>query len=183
MLAVGELAQAHFAQQLQVLPDRALAVGAVLAGLGERAAKSAHLLGREAVHVCVAAVHELLGELVQVFEIVRGVILVIAPVETEPPHRVADGIDVFLLFLRGVGVVEPQVAHAAVVVREAEVEADGLRVPEMQVAVRLGRKARHHLLVLAGGEVCLDDLADEVARRRKARFVHFPILLAAGQSL
>jgi len=76
VLAVGELAQMHFAKELEVLLDAALAVGAVLAGLGERAAQRAHLLRGEAVHVGVAAAHQLFRELVQVLEVVRGVVLV-----------------------------------------------------------------------------------------------------------
>ncbi len=187
VLAVGELARAHLPQEPEVLLDRTVAVGTVLAGFGERAAQSAHLLGREAVDVGVAAAHELLGELVQVFEVVRGVVLVIAPVEAEPPHRVADGIDVFLLLFRGVGVVEPQVARSAVVAREAEVEADRFRVAVVEIAVRLRRKARADLRriglrcldrergaglavppapgELPRHEIGLDDLADEVRVR------------------
>ena len=47
--------------------------------------------------------------------------------------------------------------------RDAEVQADGLGVTDVQVAVRLGRKARHHLAaVLAGGDVGLHELEHEV---------------------
>ena len=45
------------------------------------------------------------------------------------------------LFLGRVGVVEAQVALAAELVGEAEVQADGLGVADVQVAVGLGRKA------------------------------------------
>jgi hypothetical protein len=55
-------------------------------------------------------------------------------------HGVDDGIDVLLLFLLRVGVVEAQVAGAAVVRGQAEIQADRLGVAEMQVAVRLGGK-------------------------------------------
>jgi phosphohistidine phosphatase SixA len=53
-----------------------------------------------------------------------------APVEAEPAHRVDDGVDVLLLFLLRIGVVEAQVAAAAVVARQAEVQADRLGVAE-----------------------------------------------------
>ena len=46
-----------------------------------------------------------------------------------------------LLFLLRIGIVEAQMAHAAVVARKAEVQADGLRVADVQIAVRLRRKA------------------------------------------
>jgi hypothetical protein len=99
-------------------------------------------------------------------------------------HGVDDRIDVFLLFLLRIGVVEAQVAAAAVLLGEAEVEQDRLGVAEVQVAVRLRRKAGADLRrveraggvvgggaglagpaalgVLAGGEVGLDDVLDEI---------------------
>jgi hypothetical protein len=46
--------------------------------------------------------------------------------------------------------------------REPEVEADRLGVPDVEVPVGLGRKPGDHLLVLARAEVFLDDLGDEV---------------------
>ncbi len=63
----------------------------------------------------------------------------------EPLHGVADGVDVFLVFLLGVGVVEAQVAHAAVFLGQLEVEPDALGVADVQVAVGLGRKAHADL--------------------------------------
>src|SRR5690606_37863796 len=85
-----------------------------------------------------------------------------------------------------VGVVEAQVADAAVVARQPEVHADALGVAHVQVAVGLGREARadacrvHAALAMVLGvaraaapaaagmgspcEVGLDDLAQEVGR-------------------
>jgi hypothetical protein len=50
-------------------------------------------------------------------------------------------LDVPSLFLLRVGVVEAQVADAAVLLGEPEVEGDALGVANVQVAVRLGREA------------------------------------------
>src|SRR5690606_4445380 len=103
-------------------------------------------------------------------------------------HHLADGVDVFLLFLLGVGVVEAQVAHAAVLLRQLEVQPDALGVADVQVAVGLGREAGADArrigqaglvvravaraaapaaaVVGALGEVGLDDVAQEVAGGR-----------------
>jgi hypothetical protein len=84
----------------------------------------------------------------------------------------------------GIGVVEAQVADAAVVARQAEVQADALGVAHVQVAVRLGREAQAHarrvgaarrvlrriaraaaplsIRVRARLEVALDDVAQEI---------------------
>ena len=56
-----------------------------------------------------------------------------------------DRVDVLLVLLHGVGVIEAHVGDAAVLARHAEVEADALGVPDVQVPVRLGGEARHHL--------------------------------------
>ena len=87
----------------------------------------------------------------------------LAPVEAEPAHVALDGVDVLLLLLGRVGVVEAQMAAPAELLGDAEVEADRLGVADVQIAVRLGRKARHHGRVPLGVEIGLDDVANEIA--------------------
>src|SRR5690606_10505969 len=73
-------------------------------------------------------------------------------------------------FLHRVGVVQAQVADAAELRRDAKVQADGLGVADVQVAVGLRREAGLDRRVLAAGEVVSDDLPDEVlADGRSAR--------------
>ncbi len=79
----------------------------------------------------------------------------LAPIETEPAHVALDGIDIFLLFLGRIGVVEPQMAAAAEFLGDAEVQADRLGVADMQIAVRLGRKAGDYRLDASGIEIGL----------------------------
>ena len=86
-----------------------------------------------------------LGELVHEVEVVAReveVLVVRAEVEPQPLHRADDGVDVLLLLLLRVGVVEAHVADAAVLLRQAEVQADRLRVPDVEVAVGLRGEAR-----------------------------------------
>ena len=52
--------------------------------------------------------------------------------------------------------------RAAVLAREAEVQVDRLGVADVQVPVGLGREAGDDGVVLARGEVVLDDGANEV---------------------
>jgi hypothetical protein len=73
-----------------------------------------------------------------------------------------DGLDVFDVLLDRVGVVEAQVALALVLAGDAEVEADGLRVADVQVAVGLGREAGDDLGVAFLRDVARDDVTDEV---------------------
>ena len=163
--AVRKLAGAHALEQIEVLFHRAVAVGALLAGLGERTAKLADFFRGQIAHVGLAGFDELDGPLIQLIEIVGGVEAPVLPIEAEPVDVVDDGIDVLGLFLAGIGVVEPQVGLAAELGREAEVEADGFGVADVQVAVGLGRKAGVHApAVLVGFQVFEDDVADEISR-------------------
>ncbi len=90
--------------------------------------------------------------------------MVLTPVEAEPPHIVLDGIGVLDVFLGRIGIVEAEVAAPAVLIGDAEVEADRLGMPDVQVAVWLGRKPGDDGAKPAAAEVVLDDLPDEVTR-------------------
>src|SRR5207248_182128 len=62
-----------------------------------------------------------------------------------------------------VGIVEAKVAQAVILLGEAEVEANGLGMADVQVTVWLGRKTGVDAsAVLAGAVIRLDDLLDEV---------------------
>ena len=101
-----ELTGPHAGKKIEVLLHAAVPEGAVFALFGERAAVLAHLLLGQLADVSLAAADQHLGELVELLEVVRGVVEVFPPFETEPAHVGHDGIDVFGVFGGGVGVVE-----------------------------------------------------------------------------
>ena len=124
--AVRELAPLHPLEQIEALLDRSLAPGAVLAGLGEAATVLADLVGGEIVDVGVTGLDQVDGPLVELVEVVGGVVEVLAPVEAEPADVFLDGVDVLLLLLDRVGVVEAQVAAPTKLARYTKVEANRL---------------------------------------------------------
>jgi hypothetical protein len=65
-----------------------------------------------------------------------------------------------------IGVVEAQIAASAQRLGQTEVEHDRLGVPDVQIAVRLGRKAGNNPVMRTGSEIRLDDLADEMGAWR-----------------
>src|SRR5262249_34023333 len=94
-----------------------------------------------------------------------------------------DGVDIFLLLLDRIGVVEAQMTTAAELLRHAEVENDRLGVADMQIAVRLRRKAGHYRALAFGPEVRPDDVADEILPRlphRRFADRHTESLVAHG---
>jgi hypothetical protein len=120
----------------------------------------------------MAGADQVFGELGHPVEIVGGLVEVgfagLFPRAAQPFHRIDDGVDVFLLFLLRVGVVEAQVAAAAVLGGEAEVEQDGLGVAEVQVTVRLGREAGADLAGSSGAAAWSAAVPGRPAQRRWA---------------
>ncbi len=161
--AVGELSRFHPFEKIEILLDRPIAIRAVLPRLSERAAVLADLIGGEAAHIGLTLPDELQRPLVELLEIIGGVVLPVVPAEAEPADIFLDRIDVLDIFLGGVGVVEAEVAGAAELQGDAEVEADRLRVADVQVAVWLGGEPSNDAAaVLVGFEILGDDAPHEV---------------------
>ena len=94
--------------------------------------------------------------------------------ESQPLDVVEDILHIFIVLLAGVGVVEAQVAHAAVALGNAEVHADGFGMSYMQIAIRLWREASlYPSAVLTFGEVVLYHLLNETQTASLFRGVHF----------
>ena len=154
-------------------------IRALAAGLGQRAAVLADLVGGEAVDVGLARHDQVHGVAVERLEIVRGVARLAVPVEAQPADVLLDRLDVLDVLLRRVGVVEAQVAGAAELGGDAEVEADRLGVADVQVAVRLRRKPRGHTAaVLPRPHILGDDRADEIEREYLFR-APVPVIVAS----
>ena len=121
------------------------AEGTINTGFAKVATVGAHVVCALLVDIGVARGDEVFRRAVHEVEVVAGlvrfVVARLAPVKTQPFDRVDDGVDVFHLLFFRVGVVKPQVARAAIITRQTEVEADALGVADVQVAVWLGREA------------------------------------------
>ena len=88
---VGELAAAHPVEQIEVFLDGTVPVWAFRARLRQRAPAGADFLGALAVHIRLAVTDELLGERIQLIEVVGSVIFPIVPFAAEPVHVFTDG--------------------------------------------------------------------------------------------
>jgi hypothetical protein len=87
----------------------------------------------------------------------------LSPVESEPADISFDRINEFLLLFQWICVVEAQIAVPAEFLRNAEIEADRFCVPDVQVAVRLGRETGDNATVASGRQVGPDNVANEIA--------------------
>ena len=153
-----------WAEQVEAFGGRTVAVRAVPAWLGQGAAVGANFVGGQTVDVGVSVADQSRGEVVQPFEVVGGVEKPVVPIEPQPADVALDRFDVLDVFLGGIGIVEAQVADTARLFEgDAEIEADALRVADVEIAVRFGREAGDDATpVLAGRAVVGDDLPDEI---------------------
>jgi hypothetical protein len=77
---VFEFAGTHALEQVQVFLDAAVAPGAVFARFGEGAPVFPDFVGIEVVHVGLAGPDELDGKIEELFEIIRGIVQAVIPV-------------------------------------------------------------------------------------------------------
>ena len=150
--AVGILAVAHRVEYLKVAFRGRIARRRRGSRTLRNAAIRLPLVLREVAAVGLAPPYELLRNREHRIEHVGGVVearlarvSLARPLKAEPLDVALDVLGVFVGFLRGIRVVEPKMALAAKKLRHPEINADGLCVPDVYVAVRLRRKARHDL--------------------------------------
>src|SRR6185436_5167048 len=118
MCAFGELARLHATEKIQVFLRGAIAVRRFFTWFSQRAAILTHFFRANAVYIGEIMFDKAFGECIESIEVVRCVIETFSPIETQPMHGVQDGIDVFLLFFRWVGIVEAHMADTAIIPRE-----------------------------------------------------------------
>ena len=138
--AVGELTGLHPAEEVEVLVGGAVSVGRVDTGFAVATALRRDGLAVLVVDVGLAFGNQQFGPFIELVEVVGGVQHV-CRLEAEPAHVGDDRVDVLGFLGLGVGVVEAEIADTAEVVRNVEVDGDGLGVPDVQVAVGFRREA------------------------------------------
>lgn len=164
-LAFLEATGPHLGEELEILLHGAITPGRRSSRDGEIAAGFLDLIRSLLVDVGEAILDEMDGAVVVELEVVAGVVEIVTPIEAQPFHVGLDAFDVLDLFLLRIGIVEAQMAtrtDGGILLSDPEVQADRTGVAEVQVAIRLRGKARDGGLVLTGGEVGGDDLADEI---------------------
>jgi len=165
--SVGKLAGLHALEQIEILFHRTVAIRALLARLGERAARLAHFLGAQVAHERFAVADHLQRPCIELREIIGGVVQAV-PLEAQPAHVLHDRFDIFRLFFAGIGVVETQVGLPAELIGKPEIEAYRLGMAQVQIPVGLRwEPGVYAALVLAGPVVRENDIANKVRGRRR----------------
>ena len=81
---VLEISGSHVGEQIQILLNRPMAIRAFTTRFGKGAAVLSDLLGTEAVDVGLVFPDQLHGIIIELLEVIRGRVLPIAPVESQP---------------------------------------------------------------------------------------------------
>ena len=84
--AVGEFAVFHAHEEVEVFFNAALAVRAVFARLGKRAAVFAHFFGAQIIYIGFAVFNQADGVVEQTVEIIGSIARRTRPLETQPAH-------------------------------------------------------------------------------------------------
>ena len=112
----------------------------------------ADLVRVQVVDIRFAVFDQLDGPFIELSEVV-GREAEALPVKAKPADICLNRVYIFLLFLLGIGVVESQIGAPAELVGETEIKANRFGVPNVEISVRLRRKARLHVRVLAGLQI------------------------------
>ena len=166
------LAIAHLVEDLEVALGIGISRGARRAGLLGNAAVLLPLVLRQVAAIGLPAANQLLGDLEHRVKHVRRVveaglarIALAGPLEAEPVDVLLDVLGVLVGLLGRIRVVESEVALAIKELGHAEVNADGLGVSDMNVAVRFRRETRNNLAAgLALGNVLFNPLTEKMTR-------------------
>ena len=138
-LAVLKLAGAHPGEEIQALLNGPVPIGAGGRG-GEVAAVFSHLVRGQLTHIGQTLFDEAHRQFVHFFKVIGGIIETVLPVVTQPVDVLFNGVHILGVLFGGVGIVHTQIADAAEALCRAEINVNGLGVPDMQVAVGLGRE-------------------------------------------
>jgi hypothetical protein len=172
MGAIFEFTVAHALEQVEVFFHRPVAMRALSARFGECAAVFADLFGTEAVHIGLAVFDQTDGEIVELFEIIGGIVFA-APASRSPAsERPLMESTYSTSSLAGL-VSSKRRLHVPPNFGQAEIQADRLGVADMQVTVGFRRETGGHpAVVRVVFEIFLDDGFDKVGRGIDACICH-----------
>ena len=147
VLSLREFTVLHSQKEIHVLFDGSIPIRGILSRLCKCSSVFLHLFRRKRVYICLTFTDEIKSDFIKLIVVIRSIILMFAPVETQPVDIVLYGIDIFHIFLGGVCVIKPKVTDAFILLCQAEVKANALDVSNVEIAVRLRRKACDNCVV------------------------------------
>ena len=141
---ICEIASAHVTKPRQVVRCTARAEGTIHTGFTKVATVDAHLFCALFIDIRMTCFNQTFSGRIHEIKVIARLVLVQCavcfPRKPEPMHGIQNGIDVFGIFFFWIGVVKAQVANAAIVTSQSEIDANAFGMSYVQVAVGLWRK-------------------------------------------
>ncbi len=156
-LSVRKFPRLHAAEQVKAFLRRAIPPGAGGAGFGKRSAIFTDFFSRQFIHIGLALHDQFFGIGVQAVKIIGSVVRFAFPFKAHPAYILLDGVNILHVFFYRIGIVEAQIALAAKILGESEIQTDGFGMTDMQVAVGFGGEARVNPAVETAAFVVLCD--------------------------
>ena len=162
LLAVRKLAVLHAFKEIQILLYAAVSVRIIDAGFLERSAVLSHLLGCQVRDVGFSFFDQFDRDLIHLFKVVGGKKETVFIVRSEPCHVLFDGLHKFALLFGRIGIIEPQIKFAAVLLRHTVVQENTLGMSYMQIAVRFRGEARVNRCIHTFRQIFINFLLDKM---------------------
>ena len=99
-------------------------------------------------------------------EVAGGIAHLAKPFKAKPPDIFLNTINKDLFLFLGIGIVKAEVALAIVLFSQTKIEADRCRMTDMEIPIRLRRKAGDDFITgnMTGGEIAINDLFQKIFR-------------------
>ena len=137
LLTIGKLAVLHAGKEIQILLNAAVSIWAFLACLSQGATHAADFLSSGIVYIGLAVFNELYSKFVQLLKVVGSIEHPLIPAKAQPFYILLDGIHILHIFLDRICVIKAEIAQAVVLLCQAEIQADGLGMANMKIAIWL----------------------------------------------
>ncbi len=148
----------HFREELQILLNGAVTVRTVFAGFLQSTAVLPDLVRRQVADESKTFLNKKHCLLIHDVKIVRCEVQPVLKIRPEPSHIRLDGLHEFRFFLCRIRIVKSEIEFAVELLSGHIIKKDRLRVPDVQVAVRLGREARHDVIINAVCEILFNKI-------------------------
>ena len=131
----------HSLKKVERLLYRAISVRRVYTGLGRVFPLLGNEFGGLLIYIGFPFFYEPYCPVIKLLEVIRSIELFI-PLKAEPFYIFLYGIYKLLLFFFWVGIIKAEIYRRVVLLTQTKVDANSLRMPNMQITIRLWRKTK-----------------------------------------
>ena len=162
LFAVLVLSVPHFFEKAKILLHTSVTIRGFLSRFFERASISLYFIRRKIADIRLALLDQFHRSIIHRIKIIRCPEPLL-PFPAKPSHICFDCVNIFDILLHGIGIIISQITLAAVLFCRRKIQANRLRVPDMEIPVRFRRKTRIDLSsILPAFVVPVDNIVNKI---------------------